>query len=150
MSTPSRTPRQVFTAVLDGVTGQDWAGLPDLYAEDCVVEHPHAPGAGRIEGREAIREHFARAGDAPREMRVENLVVHETADPEVVIGEFDYVGRMPGTGRSFRARNIFVTRVRDGRIVESRDYADHVTISWAAGRPEELLAAADRAGGAAN
>jgi ketosteroid isomerase-like protein len=66
-------------------------------------------------------------------------VIHETSDPEVVIGEFRYVGRFTDTGREFSITNIFVTRVRHGLIVESRDYADHLNFAAAAGRLGELL-----------
>jgi hypothetical protein len=37
--------------------------------------------------------------------------------------------------------NIFVTRVRGGLIVESRDYADHPNFAAAAGRLDELVGA---------
>jgi ketosteroid isomerase-like protein len=56
----------------------------------------------------------------------------------VVIGEFDYQGTT-GTGRPFRVSNIFVLRVRDGLIVESRDYGDHPALAAATGRLEELV-----------
>ena len=60
--------------------------------------------------------------------------MHETTDPEVVIGEFTYVGRVIATGRRFTVPNVFVWRVRDGLIVEARDYADHVAFAAATGR----------------
>jgi ketosteroid isomerase-like protein len=65
--------------------------------------------------------------------------VHQTADPEVVIFEFSYVGS--ANGRPFTVPCIFVTRVRDGVIVESRDYADHVGMARAFGRLDQLAAA---------
>jgi len=41
--------------------------------------------------------------------------------PEVVIAEFTYHGTT-STGQPVRRRNIFVITVRDGRILNSRDY----------------------------
>jgi hypothetical protein len=38
--------------------------------------------------------------------------------------------------------NIFVTRIRDGLIVESRDYGDHVSMAAATGQLPDLIAAA--------
>src|SRR5436309_2020803 len=62
----SATPREVFDRLLRGVTGRQWDTLPDLYAEDTVVEHPMAlPVPTRLEGREAIRQHFAAARGLP-------------------------------------------------------------------------------------
>ncbi|MBO2460694.1 nuclear transport factor 2 family protein [Actinomadura violacea] len=52
-------------------------------------------------------------------------MVHETGDPEVIIVEFDYEGRIATTGHGFRVPNIQMLRVRDGLIVETRDYHDH-------------------------
>jgi ketosteroid isomerase-like protein len=69
----------------------------------------HADGAGRVDGFDRFEP--------------VDLHVHRTEDPEVVITEFRYEGS--AGGRPVRIPNIFVTRVRDGMIVESRDYADH-------------------------
>lgn len=77
----------------------------------------------------------------PLELRAENLVVHETTDPEVIVAEFDYLGRVTSTGQPFQVRNIFVLRIRDGRIVSSRDYTDHLGIAGATGSVSRLVAA---------
>ena len=125
-------PIDVVTALIDGVTGRRWDELPDLYAQDAYVVHPMQPPVPEpIVGREGIRRHFARAAQLPLRMQARNVLVHRTADPEVVIAEFDYVGRVTTTGRSFDVRNIFVVRVRDGQIVESRDYANHAALAAA-------------------
>jgi ketosteroid isomerase-like protein len=68
-------------------------------------------------------------------------VFHEGADPELVVAEFEYVGTVEG-GNPVLATNIFVTRVRDGLIVESRDYGDHVSLAAATGQLPDLIAAA--------
>lgn len=56
-------------------------------------------------------------------------MLHETRDPEVVIAEYDYDGRVTTTGRSFQVPNIQVSRVRDGQIVASRDYHNHPVLA---------------------
>ena len=48
----------------------------------------------------------------------------ETADPEVVVAEYDYV--IETDVQTVTVASIQVVRVRDGLIVESRDYHDHV------------------------
>jgi ketosteroid isomerase-like protein len=136
------TPREVFLAVIEGVSGGQWDRLPGLYAEDAVVVHPLAHPREPLVGREALRRHFAAGARLGLELAVRDTVVHETADPEVVIGEFAYEGRVIATGRRFRIPNVFVLRVRDGLIVESRDYADHVALAAAT---ENLAALAARA-----
>jgi ketosteroid isomerase-like protein len=57
----------------------------------------------------------------------------------VVIAEFDYHGRVTTTGHTFRVANIQVLRVRDGRIVSSRDYHDHLALAAAVGRLQGLV-----------
>jgi ketosteroid isomerase-like protein len=128
------TPRAVFGRLIDGVAHRRWDDLPGLYAEDAVVVHPFATPAEPLAGREALRRHFTAAAAMDLRMTTRDIVVHETADPEVVIGEFAYEGRVTTTGRSFTVRNVFVLRVRDGLIVESRDYADHLAFAAATGR----------------
>jgi uncharacterized protein len=124
------SPTEVFHRLLAGVTGQRWADLPDLYAEDTVVEHPFAPGGGAVmRGRETLRAHFAAGGQLGITMTAEDVLIHQSTDPEVVTGEFTYRGTVDATGTPFTVRNIIVMRVRDGRIVESRDYHDHQTLA---------------------
>jgi len=109
--------------------------LAGLYAEQTDVRHPLAPmGDTPLRTRAELRRHFAGGpGPAPKAERFEAVgQVHPTADPEVVVYEFSYVGSV--NGRSFSVPCIFVTRVRDGVIVESRDYVDHVGMARAFGR----------------
>jgi uncharacterized protein len=134
------TPREVLARLVDGVTHGRWDELPGLYAEDAVVTHPFDRSAGPLAGREALRRHFAAAAGMDLELTARDVVVHETTDPEVVIGEFAYEGRITTTGRAFTVRNVFVLRVRDGLIIESRDYADHLAFAAATGRLDALAA----------
>ncbi len=117
--------------------------LAELYAEHTDVRHPFAPlGDTPLRTRDELRRHFAGGpGRTPGAERfdVSGGIVHQTADPEVVIFEFSYVGS--ADGRPFNVPCIFVVRVRDGLIVESRDYADHVGFARAFGRIGALAAA---------
>jgi ketosteroid isomerase-like protein len=121
-SLASPTPVEVLRALLAGVESGAGAELADLYAEDAYVVHPMDPdGAPPMRGRPAIRNHFEQAGGL--RLRVVDLTVHETADEEVVIGEFAYEV-LDQAGESLpRLPCVFVMRVRNGLIVESRDYA---------------------------
>ncbi|GAA1907448.1 hypothetical protein GCM10009753_42850 [Streptantibioticus ferralitis] len=136
------TPRQVFERLPDGITKREPDQLPDLYAEDAVVEVLFAiPKPLRLVGRETLRTHFGGAVDRPWELRAQNVVIHETADPEVIVAEYDYKGRITTTGRSFRGANVIVLRVRDGKIVSSRDYHNHLVLAEALGNLPEVVSA---------
>lgn len=78
--------------------------------------------------RDDIRRHFqwaARRLEGVVRFTVENLIVHETTDPETIIVECTYDGHHLRTGMPFSAPNIFVVHVRDGLIAWSRDYTGH-------------------------
>jgi uncharacterized protein len=60
-------------------------------------------------------------------------------DPGESSGPFADAGAVNGC--EFRMPCIFVVRLRDGRIVESRDYSDHVALARAFGRLDALAAA---------
>jgi ketosteroid isomerase-like protein len=139
----SRSPREVFLALVNGVADGRWEELPRLYAEETDVVHPFDPLRGpALRTRGELREHFRPAGDGPRpRRRVANITIHETADPEVIVAEFEYQGAMAGSGEPYALPGIFVLRVRDGEIVSSRDYFDHVTAARVRGQLGELVAA---------
>lgn len=154
MSQPS-SPADVVRAVAAGVSRLISGNLTEpekraqvdqlagLYAEHTDVRHPFAPlGDTPLRTRADLQRHFA--GGPGRTQGVEHFAVsaghvHQTADPEVVIFEFSYVGS--ANGRTFTMPCIFVVRVRDGLIVESRDYADHISSARAFGHLEALTAA---------
>ena len=130
-----QSPAEVFSRLIAGISEGRWHELADLYAEDVVVEMPMDPHRTRIDGREAVRRHFAAAADGWFELRAHDVIVHATTDPEVVIAEFEYDGLNRTTGKKFTVANVQVLRVRGGRIVASRDYHDHR--GFAAARTED-------------
>jgi ketosteroid isomerase-like protein len=117
------TPTQVFERLSAGIGSGDWSELHLLYAEDADVTMPFLrPEPGHIHGREQIRQHFTQAAGLIS-LRPADVRVLRTDDPEVIVAEYDYE-----TGGT-RLANIQVLRVRDGLIVESRDYHNHAAIA---------------------
>ncbi|TDD35650.1 ketosteroid isomerase [Actinomadura sp. KC06] len=136
------SPREVFLELVWGVSEGRWDELPDLYAEQTRVEHPFSPFEdGPMRTREELREHFA-AGKSlpPPRQEPADIIVHETADPEVIVAEFAYRGTTE-TGEPFRVPCIFVLRVRDGEIVASRDYIDHISSARRRGALDDFIQA---------
>ena len=138
-----RTPKEVFADLADGVeklVGGDASQvdrLAALYAEQTDVRHPMAPlGDTPLRTREDLRRHFAAGpGQSPglTGFHAADLRVHETADPEVIVAEFTY------RGEGFAVPCIFVMRVRDGLIVESRDYTAHLEFARLSGGLGDLF-----------
>jgi ketosteroid isomerase-like protein len=150
MRTPENTVRAVVAGVCrlmrGGLTGVEEAAQIDelaaCYAEQTSVRHPLSPfGDNPVLSRAAVREHFAAGGPPANVGRYDviNDHVFVTPDPEVVIFEFCYAGEIDG--RAFTLPCIFVVRVRNGEIIESRDYVDHVGSARAFGRLPALAAA---------
>ena len=138
----TRNPREVFLALVNGVADARWDDLPELYAERTHVVHPFDPlRAAPLLTRDDLRAHFARAAALRQGVRREptNITIHETTDPEVIVAEFEYRSTIDGVVSLLPC--IFVLRVRDGQIVESRDYVDHLSSARALGRLDHLVSA---------
>jgi len=136
------SPAEVFLALVNGVAEGRWEELPSLYAEQTDVVHPFDPlRQPALRSREELRQHFTPAGAGPRvARRVANVTIHQTTDPEVIVAEFEYQGTDAGR-EPYALPGIFVLRVRDGEIVSSRDYFDHLTAARVRGQLDELAAA---------
>jgi ketosteroid isomerase-like protein len=137
-------PREVFAHMQ-----QQWLGTaPDLMdselADDVVIETPFAPPGRprRFQGRKEFLE-FAKAERASLPVCFEecrDVVIHETADPEVIVVEYELAGTVTTTDHRAAAPFIGVLRVRDGKIVHWREYQDALAIAQALGQLPALLA----------
>ena len=138
-------PREVFARMrehwLDNTVDHP---MDSLLAADAVIETPFAPPGRprRIEGREEFLA-SAGAGRAALPVRFEEcreIAVHDTADPEVIVVEYELAGTVTTTGRRAAAPFIGVLRVRDGLVAGWREYQDAVAIAHALGQLPALLA----------
>jgi ketosteroid isomerase-like protein len=109
----------------------------DLLADDVVIETPFAaPGhSTRTEGKQRVLE-FTRAGRAAFPVRFDDcrdVVVHETADAEVIVVEYVLVGTHITTGLTASAPFIGVLRTRNGKLTLWREYQHTLAIAQAVG-----------------
>ena len=89
-------------------------------------------------------ERFAEVSvHSPVELTATNVVIRGTDDPEVIVAEWNYQVHHRVTGRNFEVANIQVLRIRDGLIVGSRDFHDHLALIVAGGGLPQLVAALD-------
>ncbi|SRR6266498_4105185 len=144
----TRSPKDVALALVDADANGRWEELTDLYAERTHVVLPLLPSRRpAFTTRDELRELFGASGSGPRpQRRAANVTIHETADPEVVIAEFEYQGTVGATGEPYTLPGIFVLRVRDGEIVSSRDYFDHATAARIKGQLDTFIAAVKTGG----
>ena len=135
----SATPADVLARRSQLILNGDADGFAALFAPDAVIESSFAGPPGtpvRLEGREAIREYSRRVMASP--LRLEDFEVtelYQTQDPEVVITEMRAKGTVTTTGRSFTTTSVQILRIREGRIVHSRDFADPRILDDVTGGP---------------
>ncbi|KAB2361044.1 nuclear transport factor 2 family protein [Actinomadura montaniterrae] len=131
---PDQTPRELFARFQHNVLAGEGGFDEEMLAEDVEIEMPFAPAghARRIEGRAAVAA-LVRQGREALPIAFEefrDVVIHETADPEVIVAEYAIVASAPG-GRRASAAFAVVLRARDGRIVHWREYQDRAAITEA-------------------
>jgi ketosteroid isomerase-like protein len=128
-------PREVFEQMTDrflaNVVGLDG----DRLADDVVIETPFAPPGRprRVEGRKAWLA-TALPGRAASPFHFDEcrvVAVHDTADPEVIVVEYELGGTIIASGERRSAAFIGVLRVRDGLITHWREYQDTFAITQA-------------------
>jgi len=139
------SPRQTAQRLLHATVSPDPGDIADCYAPAVVIEMPFAAAPlypSRIETtREELRARFRAGAAVRRYRRLSDVVIHDTADPEVVIAEYQLHGELTQTGEPFSQRFAMVMTVRDGQIVYSRDYTNPITGARLLGKLPELLAA---------
>jgi ketosteroid isomerase-like protein len=109
---------QVIDRFNDVFQRHDPSLLPDLVAEDCVMEGIQpAPDGSRYEGHEACVTFWAElATDPATSFEVEDVVV--TGDRATIRWRYRF-----GSGREDNVRGVNLMHVRDGKIVEALGYA---------------------------
>jgi uncharacterized protein len=126
--------REVWEHLVSHQVARDLDGWVECFALDGIMEWPFGLKGvpPRLEGRQAIRATLApvweRATKAKRRISGhENVVFHQTTDPEVGIVEFDIVGE---TVRGpFRQAVVYLLRVRGGRVVLLREFVDTAALN---------------------
>jgi uncharacterized protein len=145
MSATTASPREIAERFLRAAVGADPGDMADCYAPSVVIEMPFAVAPlipARVETtREELRTRF-QAGRASRSYKsLSDVVIHETADPDVVIIEYELHGEFTQTAEPFSLRFLMVLKVKDGQIVHSRDYSNPIAGAQVIGRLPELIAA---------
>jgi uncharacterized protein len=128
-------PRAVFAQMKRHWLAHPAAATDSLLADDAVVELPFAtPGRPRrFQGRAQFLA-FAQAQRASLPVRFtecRDLAIHDTADPEVIVVEYELTGIVTTTGHRASASFIGVLRARDGQVVAWREYQDTMAIAQA-------------------
>lgn len=91
-------------------------------------------------GRETIRSYLANYTDHQVIEELPHVFIHETTDPDVVIAEWTAHGTTVSTGKKCEMKYIIVITVRNGEVVNCRDYFSPLLAARAANDRTELIA----------
>ena len=137
-------PDAAFTALdpFFAIVQQGLAGLVDgdhyfdTIADDAEFEFRyHFPGWPQtIRCRDALMALYAGYGNNIVLHGADELVVHRSQDPRVVIIEYDVHGKIVATGSSYDNRFISVVTIEGRKIVQWRDYMDSLAAMTALSR----------------
>jgi ketosteroid isomerase-like protein len=138
------TPREVFQQ-----TQQQWLGRPtpltgEHLADDVIIELPFAaPGQpARFEGRQGFLD-FANPQRAALPVHFDECrttAVHDTADPDTIIVEYELTGTLIETNQQHTAAFVCVLTVRDGKVTRWREYQNTLAILQALNPPATATA----------
>jgi hypothetical protein len=104
-----------------GVAAANADQMLESWTDDLVYEERFSDPPRRIDGKEATRTYFSKAGAVFR-MTLELTAVHECLDPDKLVLEYISQGQVVATGGPYQNSYIGVYRFRDGRIWQVREF----------------------------
>ena len=104
------------------VAGAD--SMFDMFADDAVMEFPFAPSTvpKRVVGKPAIVEYVNTLAGQFTFERFGEPSVQTTADPDLVVAEFEALGRHNATGEIYDQHYVSFIHTRGSYIVHYREY----------------------------
>ncbi|QFU88191.1 nuclear transport factor 2 family protein [Amycolatopsis sp. YIM 10] len=137
-----RTARDLVDEALRRILAKDMTGFAELWAAGGVLEFPFAAAGypDRIEGRDAVREYLRDYNDRILPERVVASEIHDVADADRVIAEFEVAGTIVASGQPYRMRYVAVITAKNGEIAHYRDYWSPLAAAEAMGGADELMA----------
>lgn len=141
------SPRELFEQLLNRMSTGRPEEAAELYVDDFELWLPFLlPEPVTVNGKAEHQQRIGpelrdSGGKVPRlydDLEIRDLIIHETSDPNVIVAEWTYVSRVGET--TIVNPNIIVMECRDGKIVRSRDYHNHVNRARADGTIPQQLA----------
>lgn len=120
-----------YSIIMEGLKGEvDGPHFWDAVAEDAVFEFLYEfPGfASKIEGRNAYMKWFG--GYNMQLQSADNLIVHKSTEPGVIILEYQVHGLTPAN-KPYHNRFCSVITIKDRKIIYWRDYMDSLAVMLA-------------------
>ena len=105
----------------DACAEADADAMVEPWVDDLVYRERFSDPPRRIEGKQALRSYFSKAGTVYR-MTLEITEVHECLDPDKLVLEYESHGQVVTTGDAYENSYIGVYRFRDGRLWQVSEF----------------------------
>ena len=124
----------------NGLVNGDTGPWLDMFAEDGAMEFPFGPDGypKRVGPKSELIKYFK---DFPENLSFKEITkptLYFTTDPNVVLAEFSCEGTALKTGNPYNQTYISVITLRDGEIINYRDYWNPLVALTAIGGLEAL------------
>jgi len=118
-----------YSIIMEGLKGEvDGEHFWDAVAENAIFEFLYnIPGfTNKIEGRKAYMDWFG--GYTNILHSADNLRVHKSTQPNVIILEYEVHGIVPHTGKAYDNRFCSIITIKNRKIIYWRDYMDSLAV----------------------
>lgn len=124
MKDPFQDFSNMLRDALKGALDPSATNFLEMMAEDGVMEFPYSRPGGvpRVQGRAALRAYLEAIGGKLEFHSISQPIVHQSQEEGVFILEFSGTGQAIPSGLPYNQRYISVITVKDGHIVNYRDY----------------------------
>ncbi len=127
----------VIEEFLDALEAKSIERLLNVWHENGVLIMPFSPEGfpTRIEGKQAIRHHYGSLPTNCKFMCFPDRAFHFTNDPNRVWVEFCGTIKVKATGKSYNNAHVCLFTLRDGRIIEYKEYSNPLILLNSFGSP---------------
>ncbi|MGA2868901.1 MAG: nuclear transport factor 2 family protein [Verrucomicrobiota bacterium] len=114
----------VIEEFLDALEAISVERFLNVWHENGVQVMPYAPEGfpARLEGKKAIRRQYAILLAEYKSIRIPNRIFHFTNDPNRVWVELQSEIQFKATGKSYNNTYVCLFILRDGKIIEYKEY----------------------------
>ena len=130
----------VIEEFLDALEAMSIDRILNVWHDNGVQVMPYSPEGfpTRLEGKEAIGRKYVTLVAKYKSVRIPDRVFHFTNDPNHVWVEYRGEIQIKATGKSYNNTHVSLFTLRNGRIIECKEYSNPIILLKAFGNPEIL------------
>jgi ketosteroid isomerase-like protein len=138
VKTANADAEDIIEEFLDALEAMSIERFLNVWHDDGVQIMPYAIDGFpvRLEGKEAIRRQYNTILTKHKSLRIPDRVFYFTNDPARVWVEFRGEVAVKATGKSYSNTYVCLFTLRDGRIIEYKEYSNPVILLNAVGNSE--------------